>query len=129
MEAGQLVDAFGLREGSMIQQFDAAQAYLQAELRGKPVRVFRPLGQWPPTWEGIGRPISRLRVPRYGHPDRGVGWEHPCDPSLPPVGFGKVGQGVRPSCYHHKTRNFLLSECADDLNKSGQSRTWPRVGE
>jgi hypothetical protein len=36
MEAGRLVDAYGLRHGFDMQQSDAIQAYLQAELRGAP---------------------------------------------------------------------------------------------
>ena len=36
MEAGRIVDAFGMRPGYDIQQSDAVQAYLQAKIRGEP---------------------------------------------------------------------------------------------
>ena len=42
MEAGRLVDAFGLRPRYDIQQSDAAQAYLQARLRGKSTWILLP---------------------------------------------------------------------------------------
>ena len=37
MEAGRLVDAYGLREGYDRQQCDAVQAYVRAERRGEPI--------------------------------------------------------------------------------------------
>ena len=45
MEAGRLVDSFGLRPGYEIQQSDAVQAYLQARIRGKPTWVLLPRDQ------------------------------------------------------------------------------------
>ena len=39
MEAGRLVDAYGLRDGYAIQQSDAVQAYLRAGIRGRPTWV------------------------------------------------------------------------------------------
>ena len=45
MGAGRLVDAFGLRPNYDIQQSDAAQAYLQAKIRGKPTWILLPRDQ------------------------------------------------------------------------------------
>ena len=53
MEAGRLVDAYGLRHGFDIQQSDAVQAYLQAELRGNPTWIAIPQDQWPASWQGM----------------------------------------------------------------------------
>ena len=45
MAAGRLVDAFGLRPNYDIQQPGAAQAYLQAKIRGTPAWIPLPRGQ------------------------------------------------------------------------------------
>jgi hypothetical protein len=121
MEAGRLVDAYGLRHGFDIQQSDAAQAYLQAELRGNPIWIAIPQDQWPASWQGMRRPVCRLRVALYGHPDSGTDWEHHCDKSLKTVGIQNVGEGVWPSCYLHKELRLLLSECVDGFKMSGPS--------
>ena len=86
MEAGRIVDAFGMRHGYMIQQSDAAQAYLQAKIRGKPTWVVIPQDQWPEAWKGMKKPVCRLNVALYGHPDSGTDWEHHCKMSLAAVG-------------------------------------------
>jgi len=82
MEAGRIVDAFGMRPGNDIQQSDAAQAYLQAKIRGKPTWVIIPQDQWPESWKGMKKPVCRLNVALYGHPDSGTDWEHHCNASL-----------------------------------------------
>ena len=82
MEAGRLVDAFGLRPKYEIQQPDAVQAYLQATIRGKPTWGLLPRDQWPDSWRSMKKPVCRLNVALYGHPDSGTDWEHHCDESL-----------------------------------------------
>ena len=42
MEAGRIIDAFGMRPDYDIQQSDAVQAYLQAKIRGKPTWIIIP---------------------------------------------------------------------------------------
>ena len=99
MEAGRLVDIFGLRLEYDIQQSDAVQAYLQAKIRGKPTWVLLPRDQWPSSWAHMRKPVCRLNVALYGHPDSGTDWESHCDQSLQKVGFQNVGGGAWPSCY------------------------------
>ena len=69
MAASRLVDAYGLRSGFGIEQSDAAQAYLQAELRGRATWILLPLGQRPACWTRLRKPVCRLRVALNGHPD------------------------------------------------------------
>jgi hypothetical protein len=73
-QIGRLVDAFGLRRGSDVQQSDVVQAYLQAEIRGKATWVLLPQDQWPTRWAGVRKPVVRLRVALCGHPDSGTDW-------------------------------------------------------
>jgi hypothetical protein len=91
MEAGRIVDAFGMRKGYTIQQSDAVQAYLQAKIRGKPTWVVIPQDQWPEAWKGMRKPVCRLNVALYGHPDSGTDWEHHCKISVNVAGFSAVG--------------------------------------
>ena len=50
MEAGRLVDIFGLRIDYDIQQSDAVQAYRQAKIRRKPTWALVPRDQWLALW-------------------------------------------------------------------------------
>ena len=59
MEAGRVVDAYALREDYDAQHSDAAQAYLQAEIRGRPTWVLLPQDQWPAAWAGLRKPVCR----------------------------------------------------------------------
>ena len=79
MEARRFVRAFGLRPNYEIQLSDAAQAYLQAKIRGKPTWILLPRDQWPDSWRSMKKPVCRLNVALYGHPDSGTDWEHHCD--------------------------------------------------
>ena len=51
MEAGKAVQAFGLFPGHDIQQADAEQAYIQAELTGTETWVALPEEAWPDEWK------------------------------------------------------------------------------
>ena len=53
MEAGRLVDSYGLRTDYSIEQSDATQAYAQAELRGRGTWILLPPDQWPASWAGM----------------------------------------------------------------------------
>ena len=119
MEAGRLVDIFGLRPDYDIQQSDAAQAYLQAKIRGKPTWVLLPRDQWLASWSSMRKPFCRLNVALCGHPDSGTDWEHHCDQSLQKVSFRNVGEGAWPSCYCHKDLELLISVYVDDFKLAG----------
>jgi len=123
IEAGRLVDSFGLRPGYEIQQSDAVQAYLQARIRGKPTWVLLPRDQWSASWKTMRRPVCRLNVALYGHPDSGTDWEHHCGQSLQKVGFRNVGEGVWPSCYFHRELDLLISVYVDDFKLAGPKKT------
>ena len=57
MEAGRLVDAFGLRPSYAIQQYDAVQAYVQAKIRGKPTWILLPRDLWLAPWQKMKKPV------------------------------------------------------------------------
>ena len=50
MEAGKCVDCYGCFPGHSIEQADAEQAHIQAELRGTPTWVAIPEEAWPESW-------------------------------------------------------------------------------
>ena len=120
MEAGRIVDASGMRQRYTIQQSDAVQAYLQAKIRGKPTWVVIPQGQWPEAWKGMKKPVCRLNVALYGHPDYGTDWEHHCNISLNAAGFSGVGviAGHRASII--KSSIFCLAYMLMTLSWLGQ---------
>jgi hypothetical protein len=62
MEAGKAVDAYGCFPGHIVQQSDAEQAYVQADLKGNETWVLLPEDAWPPGWKekGYKRPVVRL---------------------------------------------------------------------
>ena len=115
MEAGRLVDAFGLRPNYEIQQSDAVQAYLQAKTRGTPTWVLLPRGQWLAAWQPMKKLVCILSVALYGHPDSATDWEHHCDESSKKSGFATVGGGAWPSCYAHKELGLRLSVYVDEF--------------
>ena len=57
MQAGKVVDAYGLQEGYDIQQADAEAAYTQCELKGTETWVRLPEDRWPDEW---------FKTDRYG---------------------------------------------------------------
>ena len=67
-------------EGNDIQQADAVQAYVQADLEGVSdveTWVALPEEAWEPSWYNkdgtpkYDRPVVRLKKALYGHPDSG----------------------------------------------------------
>ena len=70
----------GLLPGNKIEQADAMQAYIQAELGGTETWVEIPEEGWPEEWKRNGppckRPCARLIQALYGHPDSGTFWEN-----------------------------------------------------
>ena len=78
MEASRATDCHGCIEGNDIQQADVEQAYVQAELKGTETWVQIPVEWWPPEWYNedgsckYDRPVVRLLMALYGHPDSGT---------------------------------------------------------
>ena len=58
MEAGKAVDCFGCVAGHAIEQADAEQAYIQADIEGTPTWVALPSEAWPDSWY-IGKDRSQ----------------------------------------------------------------------
>eukprot|EP00974_Lingulodinium_polyedra_P017392 1686421-Lingulodinium_polyedra.AAC.1 len=55
MPAGELVDFFGCLPGHVIQQADAEQTYVQADLKGPDTWIALPPPEaWPPEWQKRG---------------------------------------------------------------------------
>ena len=73
----------------------------------------------PMSWAHMRKPVCRLNVALYGHPDSGTDWESHCDQSLQKVGFQNVGGGAWPSCYAHKELGLLISVYVDDFKLAG----------
>ena len=68
------------------------------------------------------KPVCRLNVALYGHPDSGTEWEHHCDDPLKKSGFINVGDGAWPSCYVHKELDLLLSVYVDEFKLAGPAK-------
>ena len=98
MEASKIADLWSCIEGHSMQQADAVQAYIQAELKGTATWVSLPPEAWSHAPKQVkdwydknrgkyNKPVLRLRKALYGHPDSGTFWERHCDTSLQSVGF------------------------------------------
>ena len=70
---------------------DAAQAYIQATLRGTPCWIELPSEAVPEDdkerWNQFKGPVVRLVKALYGHPDAGTFWEQRCDESVRAMGW------------------------------------------
>ena len=64
------------------------------------------------------RPVVRLRLALYGHPDSGTYWERHCDAHLRSVGFEPISE-VWNSCYWHAKLKLYLVVYVDDFKLSG----------
>ena len=90
MEGGKACDAFGLAAGHFVEQADAAQAYIHAQLKGVPTWVRLPKERWPEKWAGMRDPVCPLLLALYGHRDSGGYWERHCEQHLRSLGFEAV---------------------------------------
>ena len=92
MEASKAADFAGCMPGNEMQQADAEQAYVQAELKGPETWIQIPPEHWPPEWveKGYHRPVIRLLQALYGHPDSGTFWEQKCDACCKAEGFEPI---------------------------------------
>ena len=121
-----------------MEQADAVQAYIQAELSGTPTWISLPDEAWtyaPPSvksWyeqnkDKYRRPVFRLFRALYGHPDSGTFWEQHCDKSLRAVGFEPILNW--PSGYVHPDLDLLLIVYVDDFKLSGCAKNLKRGWE
>ena len=136
MEAGKNIDCYGCFPGHSIEQADAEQAYVQADLTGTETWVAIPEEAWPDSWwnypEGMDRstreakalrtpkydrPCCRLLKSLYGHPDAGTMWEAHCHRCLLRQGFIPITSW--PSCYFHSRLGLMLTVCVDDFKLAG----------
>ena len=138
MEAGKATDAYGCIKRHRIEQADAEQAYIQADLVGKDTWVSLPETAWPSKWyedpkwaeealtKGLDRgkckyhrPVVQLKKALYGHPDAGTMWEKHCHKRCLHVGFEPIPNW--PSCYRNKKLGLMLTVYVDDFKLSGPS--------
>ena len=123
MEAGKACDAYGCFPGHVIEQADAEQAYVQADLKGTVTWINIPEEGWPADWWNADgtpkykRPVVRLLKALYGHPDAGTFWEGHCDKALQKQGFKPIPNWG--SCYFHNKMKVFLTVYVDDFKMSG----------
>ena len=103
---------------------DAEQAYVQALLTGTETWVcLPPEARTTAAWKGcnLKRPVVRLRLALYGHPDSGTCWERHCDAHLRKVGFEPTSE-VWNSCYYHAKLKLFLVVYVDDFKLAGPQK-------
>ena len=112
-----------------VEQADAEQAYIQAELRGTETWVALPTEAWPDSWynkDGSAKyqkPVVKMLRALYGHPDAGTFWEEHCDGAVKSIGFDAIPNW--PSCYFHKTLRLFLVVYVDDFKMAGPASNMP----
>ena len=118
-----LATFMGVHLDTISRMADAEQAYVQALLTGTETWVCLPpearVGKAWKGWEDPScKPVVRLRLALYGHPDSGTCWERHCDAHLKKVGFEPVSE-IWNSCYYHKKLKLLLVVYVDDFKMAG----------
>ena len=124
-EASKCADFTGCLPGNDVEQADAEQAYIQAELKGTETWVQLPPERVPPEWAHLDRPVVRLRRALYGHPDAGTYWEQKCDAHCQSVGFEPIPDW--PSSYYHAAWSMLLIVYVDDFKLAGPKDMLPKA--
>jgi len=128
MEASRAADCRGCIPGNDMQQSDAEQAYVQAELIDcTQTWVALPRDQWPQKWidDGMQCPVCILKRALYGHPDSGGHWENHCEKQLIDLGYQLVGGWG--SCYYNPTNDMFLVAYVDDFKLAGPSGALPQA--
>ena len=69
-------------------------------------------------WNKYEKPVARLVLALYGHPDSGTCWERHCDTHLRKVGSKLVSE-VWSSCNFHDKLMLLLVIYVDDFKLAG----------
>jgi hypothetical protein len=101
---------------------DAEQAYVQATLKSEvPTWVELPRERWPASWAGMRRPVCRLKLALYGHPDSGGHWERHCEKHLRSVGYEPVRDWR--SVFWHPKLQVLLVVYVDDFKVAGPEKS------
>ena len=110
LEASRAADCYGCFDGNDVMQADAEQAYIQAELKGTETWVELPREEWPKEWTATNmkRPVCRMRLALYGHPDAGGHWEAHCESHLSTMGFERLPEW-HSTFWHPNTNSSLLS--------------------
>ena len=130
MEAGKAVDAYGCQPGFTIEQNDGVQAYTQALMKGTDTWVELPPDRWPKAWVGkYKRPVVKLRIALYGHPDSGGLWEIHCESQLLAVGFVMPDPEGWPSVFYHPDLKLLMVVYVDDFKMSGPKESMKKGWE
>ena len=118
MTAGKAADVYGLLEGNATEVADAEQAYIQAQLLSDiPTWVELPRERQPPEWKGMKRPVCRLRLALYGHPDSGGYWEKHCEAHLAKAGSTPIPDWR--SVFWHPTLRTMLVVYVGDFKLAG----------
>jgi hypothetical protein len=136
MEASRNIDCYGCFPGHGIQQADAEQAYIQAELKGTETWVSIPEEAWPDSWwktvngervPAYDRPVCKLLRALYGHPDSGTMWDKHCHKRLLNNGFVPITSW--PSCYFNSSLSLMLTVYVDDFKLAGPKENLTRGWE
>ena len=104
MEAARSVDAHSSFPKYEQTQSDAECAYLQSFVgggRGKgiPTWVELPKNRWPEGWKNMRRPVVRLILSLYGHPDSGTYWEKHCTAAVVECGWEEIEGWAGQACF------------------------------
>ena len=124
MEGSRACDMYGLVEGNTCEQSDAKRAYVQTTLGGIETWVELPDILRPAEWAGYKRPVCRLLLNLYGHPDAGGYWENHSFNIITKAGFTQV-EGW-PSLFWHEELKLLLIVYVDDFKMAGPSSSMKR---
>lgn len=136
VEAARMCILKGLLKGNILEQADAMQAYIQAELGGAETWVEIPEEGWPEECVKNGTPCRRhccrLIHALYGHPDSGTYWEKHAHKKLLELGFEPAADSW-PSVYMHPETDLMLVLYVDDFLMSGPKEAmvdmWKRIGK
>ena len=96
MEAGKFCDAYGLMDCHGSEQADASQAYTQTFLKGDETWIELPhaevekLRKTNTKWTNLRKPVCRLTLALYGHPDAGGYREEHATKHLVKCGFEEI---------------------------------------
>ena len=125
LESSRACDMYGCLQGHDIEMADAEQAYVQALLTGVDTWVCLPpearVGDKWKKWNYKGaRPVVRLRLALYGHPDAGTCWERHCDTHLKSEGFQPISEVWSSYYWHPQLRFFLLSTWTTSIGRAAR---------
>ena len=102
-------------------------------MKGTETWVEIPQDRWPKSWIGkYKRPVCKMRIALYGHPDSGGLWEMHCEKMLYEVGFIMPDPEGWPSVFFHPEMKLLLVVYVDDFKmagpKSQMAKGWEMIG-